>query len=50
MIDEQGQDGGLTDDEELLVAALPEELIARIDAAILAKTSNVSWHLSRKRM
>jgi len=38
MIDGQRQDEGLTEDEELLVAALPEDLIARIDAAILART------------
>ena len=38
LFDDEGQDEGLTEDEKVLVAALPEELIAQIDAALLVKT------------
>jgi hypothetical protein len=40
MTDDLGHDEGLTEEDEQPLANLPEELVARIDAALLAETKN----------
>ncbi|SRR5216683_3909209 len=40
MTPDDDQDGGLTEDEALLIAGLPAELITRIDDALLAKSTH----------